>query len=226
MHRKPKNCFFTTLDTNSTGSREQAGETPVIKMPASIDSRPPGIGDPARRHIVNKVGGEDVNWLKYGYETNGEYSEIECTCEPGGGPPLHYHATYTETFTSLEGELILQIGDEEPKVVEVGSSHTVEKGVVHRFSAGPKGAKMNVRLEPASAGFEKSLYVFFGLANDGLLGKDLMPLNMLHTLLLGYWGDMGFPGVVGGIMNTVQTVGATYARWTGVEAELLEKYWK
>ncbi|KAF2215787.1 hypothetical protein CERZMDRAFT_94178 [Cercospora zeae-maydis SCOH1-5] len=83
-----------------------------------------------------------------------------------------------------ERDLLLRSGDEEHMMIEVRSTHTVEKGVMHLLSAGPVEAKKKTQLEPTSAVFEKIQYVFFSLANDGLWGKILMPPNLPHTLLL------------------------------------------
>ncbi len=58
-----------------------------------------------KRTIVNPIIKDTVTFLKTPEETNGQMTEAEITLMPGGGNPLHYHKTYSETFSALEGEL-------------------------------------------------------------------------------------------------------------------------
>lgn len=190
---------------------------------------PPGVKDPSRRFIENPVAGEKGQLLKYTYETNGEYAEAEATCVPGGGPPLHYHKHYAETFTAIEGDLLLYIGSDpnvEPLHLKPDETFTISIGILHRFSAGPAGAKFRVRVQPGDEGFEKSIYILFGLARDGLLGPDCLPKNPIHTAVVGSLGGMYFPGATGALLNGVTMVMAAYARWSGVQDELIKKYWE
>ncbi|MBK7123633.1 MAG: cupin domain-containing protein [Chitinophagaceae bacterium] len=52
---------------------------------------------------------------------------------PGGGVDRHYHKTYTETFTCLEGELQVQLGKQVLTLQPGDAPVTVEKNVLHRF---------------------------------------------------------------------------------------------
>lgn len=192
-------------------------------------SVPPGVTDPSRRYIENPVAGEQANIVKYSSETDGKYSLAEATCVPGGGPPIHYHRHYEEIFTAVEGDFLIYTSDD-PKARPIhlppGETFTVPIGSLHRFSAGPEGAKFTCRIEPGDEGFEKSLYILFGLARDGQLGKDCLPRNPLYTAVVGSLGGMYFPGAAGALTNGVTTVMAAYARWSGVQDELLKKYWE
>lgn len=89
----------------------------------------------------NPVAGESGTILKYRYETGGKYTEAIADCVPGGGPPVHFHRTYDERLEAIGGDLIVQLGDEQERHVKVGDSLDVPKGRLHRFSAGPEGAK-------------------------------------------------------------------------------------
>jgi mannose-6-phosphate isomerase-like protein (cupin superfamily) len=192
---------------------------------------PPGIKDESRRTIVNKNSGEIIIWKQYGVETGGKEAAAELTCSPGGGPPIHYHTTYAERFEAVEGEMGVLVGKDHRNLEKVhlkpGEGLDVPIGTVHRFfNDGDKDVKFRGYVRPAHAGFEKSLYILFGLNNDGLADpKTGMPTSLLHTALIGDMSDMRFPGFQGGLMNYVGSLLAMYARWTGVEEELLKKYW-
>lgn len=205
-----------------------AKQTRPPKVPKTVLSVPPGVKDPSRRTIENPVAGEIVTAIKYTYETDGAYSEAEGTCTPGGGPPLHYHKRYTETFTALEGDFLVFIGDDTtaaPHKLKLGESITVPIGALHRFSAGDDGARFRCRIEPGDQGFEMSAYIMFGLGRDGLLGKDCLPKSPIHLAVIGSLGGMYFPGAAGAMINGVTSVLATFARWTGVQDALIKKYW-
>ncbi|KPI43565.1 uncharacterized protein AB675_7030 [Cyphellophora attinorum] len=95
---------------------------------------PPGVRDPSRRWISNKVMQDRIQILKYGYETTGAKTEAVLWCKPGGGPPLHYHLAYSERFTARTGNLIVYV-DGTKHVLTPGESATVKQGQVHRFTA-------------------------------------------------------------------------------------------
>ncbi|EXJ81699.1 hypothetical protein A1O1_07764 [Capronia coronata CBS 617.96] len=191
---------------------------------------PPGVLDSARRTICNKRFGEIVTWDKYGYETNGAEAVATASCLPGGGPPLHYHTTYAERFQPIDGDLSVMLGDGAKQthiVVKPGEAVDVPIGAKHRFfNESDKEVKFRGWVLPAHAGFEQSLYILYGLNNDGLGDpKTGLPSSLLHTAVVANLGDMRFPGLAGGMTNYFVKILAWYARWTGVEEELLKKYW-
>ncbi|EXJ54651.1 hypothetical protein A1O7_09992 [Cladophialophora yegresii CBS 114405] len=193
---------------------------------------PPGIKDHKRRSITNKNTGETVTWSTYGYETDGKEAAAVLVCKPGGGPPLHYHTTYAERFEALDGAGIgVLLGKDLHSLdtlrLKPGEAADIPVGTIHRFfNDGDTDVTFKGFVRPAHAGFERSLYILFGLNNDGLADPETgMPRSLLHTALIGEMSDMKFPGFRGGLMNHVGGLLAAYARWTGVEEELLKKYW-
>ncbi|EME46148.1 hypothetical protein DOTSEDRAFT_22253 [Dothistroma septosporum NZE10] len=102
------------------------------------DDIPPGIRDESRRTLKNPVAGDKGTVLKYSYETNGQYPEAIVDYVPGGGPPVHFHRTYDERLTAMEGDLMIQIGNNEIRHIKVGEVVMLSAGTLHRFSAGLK----------------------------------------------------------------------------------------
>ncbi len=87
---------------------------------------------------------------------------------PEGGNPLHYHKTYSETFTAIEGDLGLRLGKKNTKILKPGETHTVEPMSLHSFfNPTQKEIKFNVKIEPGHTGDENSLRILYGLLQMG-----------------------------------------------------------
>jgi quercetin dioxygenase-like cupin family protein len=61
--------------------------------------------------------GDLYTFLVTGEESNGAYFAMEAVVPPGGGPPLHTHASENETFYVLEGHCTFHLGE---KVIVAG----------------------------------------------------------------------------------------------------------
>ena len=185
---------------------------------------PPGMRDPARRLVTNKVMQDQGIFEKYGAETNGEYTRCRVTVKPGGGVPLHYHRTFTERFEPVKGTLGLVLGSETLHL-KPGEIGTVPLNTIHRFfNDSDEDIEYVAEVRPAHQGFEQSVYIFYGLANDGLTDEKGLP-SLINLCVLGQMGEMRFPGLNGVAMNLFTTALCAYARWTGVEENLLKRYW-
>jgi hypothetical protein len=96
---------------------------------------------------------------------------------------------------------------------------------VHRFfNDGDEDVEFAVELRPAHQEFEQSVYIFYGLANDGLTDDKGFP-SMTNLCLLGQMGDTRWPGLIGVAKNLFTTGLCAYARWNGIEEDLLKRYW-
>jgi mannose-6-phosphate isomerase-like protein (cupin superfamily) len=86
----------------------------------------------------------------------------------GSGPPLHFHATFEDSFFVLDGVLTLQLGDD---VVELGSGDfaTAPPGVPHSLTnARPdQPACRAVNLLTPGVGFDRYLEQIDQLAANG-----------------------------------------------------------
>ena len=78
-----------------------------------------------RRTITHPIDGDTSTFLKTCAETNGKSTLCEMELPPNAkGVPPHFHNSYTETFTVLEGELTVKIGKE---------TITLKKGKVQQY---------------------------------------------------------------------------------------------
>lgn len=195
----------------------------------SATTPPPGLRRQALRTIINPVTHEVATFTRYMAETNEQYSELDVTVRAGGGVPLHYHSQRTETFTARSSVIHLQKGTQEI-ILKPGETATIPPGHPHRFW-NPEGEDMEftVRVSAAvdyeSEGFEKGLYIWYGLARDGKVGANGIATNPLHEAVILYMQDTWIAGW--GFWALTPVLAALYAvaRWTGVERELIRKYW-
>ena len=86
-------------------------------------------------------------------------------------------------------------------------------------------------LRPSHPGFERSLYVLYGLAKDGLVygdeveeGRRGVPKDFITTCLVMTMSDMALPGWGWKVFDPVMKGVAAWARWMGYERELFERY--
>lgn len=95
----------------------------------------------------------------------------------------------------------------------------------HRFFNDTKEmVEFTTTLKPGSRGFEQSIFIVYGLANDGLTDDKGVPTNFLHLCVFAHLGDINLSGLAGYVMNPVMKAVYAYAKWAGVEKELIEKY--
>lgn len=177
-----------------------------------------------KRTIVNPMIKDIVTFLQTAEETGGRITEAEITLMPGGGNPLHYHKTYAETFTALDGTLEIKLGKKRSKLLKPGESHTVEPMTIHSFyNPTDKAIKFNVQMHPGHAGFEYSLRILYGLASDGLTDQNTIPKSLRHAAIILCMSDMNLPGMFT-IMFPLLRFIAKRARASGEEQRLIDKY--
>ncbi len=177
-----------------------------------------------KRTIVNPIIKDTVTFLQTAEETGGKITEAELTLMPGGGNPLHYHKTYTETFTAIDGELGVKLGMKHSKILKPGESYRVEAKALHCFfNQTEKEIKFNVKLIPGHTGFENSIRILYGLASDGLTDKKSVPKSIKHMAIIGCMGDMNLPGIFT-IMYPLLKLIAKKAKVNGQEQKLIDRY--
>ncbi len=177
-----------------------------------------------QRIIINPVIKDTTIFVKTAAETGGRHTQVEVRLMPGGGTPLHYHKSFSETFTVLEGVLGLQLGYRKKILLPPGKSHTVEAGQAHRFfnSTGKK-IRFSVDIRPGHTGFENGLYIMYGLAGDGMTNKKGVPKKIQHLALVAEMSEMYLPGIFTLFKPVFKRI-AKKARENGTEQMLIEKY--
>ena len=84
-------------------------------------------------------------------DTGGRYTLVEMTAPAGLQTPLHVHHVEDEGFYVQEGSITIELGGETIEVA-AGQHAFGPKGIPHRFTVGPGGARMLWVLAPG--GFE------------------------------------------------------------------------
>lgn len=175
------------------------------------------------RKIYNPIQKDEVIFLKTHADTNGECTLVEVELADGGGVGLHYHKTYSEKFDCLEGELEVRLGKTSHKL-QPGASATADPNVNHLFrNRSGKPCKFLVELRPANRGFEQSLQIGYGLANDGLTKPNGFPKDKLALAWLFDISESNLPGWMS-LFGFILRVQAKKARKKGIDKQLIEKY--
>jgi quercetin dioxygenase-like cupin family protein len=177
------------------------------------------------RKIYNPLQKDQVIFLKTHAETNGEYTLVEVELADGGGVGLHYHKTYSEKFDCIEGELQVKLG-KKIHTLRPGEHATAERSVSHFFrNRSGRPCKFRVELRPASRGFEQSLQIGYGLANDGLCKANGFPKDRLALAWLFDICESNLPGMMS-IFEFILRRQSKAARKKGLDKKLTEQYVK
>lgn len=175
------------------------------------------------RKIYNPIQKDYVTFLKTGKETNGEYTLVEVELADKGGVGIHYHKTYTETFTCVEGELQVKLGNK-LTTLSKGETAAALPGINHLFqNRSGKTCKFLCEIRPASPGFEQSLQIGYGLARDGQAKPNGFPKDALALGWLFQISESNLPGWRS-IFEFILRAQAKKAVKKGLDKELIEKY--
>lgn len=174
--------------------------------------------------IYNPVFDDTVTFLKFSYETEGAYTLLEIDLAPGGGNTTHLHRRFSETFIPIEGTLgVEHMGRD--YFLEPGEQVTVEIGESHRFfNPGEERIRFHVKIKPGSAGFEKALFLLYGLTKDGYADENGMLKDFNHIALFLKLSDTGVPGMLN-LLNPFFKRTARQLQESGEADALLEKYY-
>lgn len=178
------------------------------------------------RVIENPLINDRVTFVETAAETEGKFTLVKVELAPKGGNQLHYHKTYEETFSVLEGELGIQLG-KQILYLKKGENATAPVGSLHRFfnPSATEKVVFNVLLQPGSEGFERTLQVAYGLARDGRTSKRGVPKSLYHMALIVQWSDTNIPGIFTLIEPVLRWL-ANRAVKKGIEKALIAEYCK
>lgn len=181
------------------------------------------VGNRADKTVYNNAGNYSATFLKSGNETNGAYELVQVELEPYGGNDWHYHKSFREEFTVLEGQV--KIGRNGREILlDKGEGAVANYEDMHFFkNARDQKSLLLVKIVPAS-GLEKTIRVAYGLINDGLLKND-MTENPWHMALLLAYSESYLQGLPGWFQEPLINSLAKIAQWRGEDRELY-KYFK
>ena len=203
--------------------------TSILPSDVTLDQvgrLPPGIKDPERRKIWTPVAKDWAIFEKYGRETNGEYTLLTVSVSPGGQNAAHWHGSYSETFIAEKGTVGIYTKSRGKIMLSPGESAIVMSSEEHYFfNPGEEDVQMKIRLAPAREGFEKGLYILYGLARDGKSKNGGIPNNFLHSAIIFPMSDMWPTGLGGMFLTLAMKIFATVARLIGMEEDLVNRYW-
>lgn len=175
-----------------------------------------------KRTIINPIFKDTVTFLQLAEESGNSITEAEITLMPGGENPLHYHKTFSETFTAVEGDLGIKLGKKVSRILKPGESYTVEPMSVHCFfNPTDQEIKFNVKIRPGHTGFEHSLRIIYGLAEDGLTDKKSVPKSLKHAAIILSMSDMNLPGLFTFMFPLLKWMAAR-AKSNGEEQKLMD----
>lgn len=169
-------------------------------------------------HVKDKV-----TFVKTSKETGGEYTMVEVELGPGGGTPFHAHTSFDEHFIAVDGELGIAV-EKKKIILYPGDSTIAPVGKFHRFyNPGKKDIRFLVKIVPSCEGFENSLKIGYGLAEDGKANKKGIPKSFSHIALLTTMSDTVLPGIYSVILPIIRWK-ARQAIKKGIDKELVSKY--
>ncbi|HEX2617761.1 MAG TPA: cupin domain-containing protein, partial [Flavobacteriales bacterium] len=174
--------------------------------------------------LYNPMIKDRVTMLATASSTGGAYTLLRIELAPGGGNGLHTHDAFTEMFTALDGELGVSLNGKR-RVLAPGERAVVPPQAVHCFfnASAEHPALFEVELRPANAGFERSLVLAYGLAQDGLTTEGGMPRSLLHLALLVHWSGTAPVGAVRVLLPLLRLAGRRLSRKAKYHA-LLRRY--
>ena len=176
-----------------------------------------------RRVITNPAISDSVTFLSTARESGFAKTELEVELNAGGNNPLHRHLNFTETFIPLKGTLEVNLGKGKKLHLVPGEQFTVPVGAKHAFAnPGSEAIRFRILIKPGHEGFEYSLRIFYGLAEDGFTKIKSWKTFLMAAVGLKM-GEMRLCGIHA-LMNPVVSLAAKIARKNGIEKDLLNKY--
>ena len=164
-----------------------------------------------------------VTVLESAEETGGDYLLLQVELEAGGGNAWHYHTSFAEEFTAVEGTLGIGVNKKQV-LLKPGQKAVAHIGQVHRFyNPGREKILFHVKLVPGNTGFLQTLGIAYGLAADGLTNKKGIPKKLDHLACVWELSDTRLTGFLS-LITPFLLRRAKRARKKGIQKMLLEKY--
>lgn len=175
------------------------------------------------RKMTNPVTGLEVEILVTTGESQGKLFKIQSTMKARqlNKSPFHFHGTFSENLTVVEGQLNLIVSrNKKELVLHAGESYLVEPGCPHTiWNDSDAPVTYTVEVEPAQH-FEQTLKINHALAAAGKASRGGTPSNLLHIALLGQMGSTYQYGISLVVQKAAFFALAGIARLLGVDRKL------
>lgn len=179
-----------------------------------------------KKKIINPIIKDTITFIQTSDETNGAVSEMEVMLMPGGSNISHYHKMFTEKFTAIQGVLGLKLAGGHRKLLHPGDSYIVTPYQPHSFfNPGDREIIFNVKITPGHKGFENSLRILYGLAEDGHTDKKSVPKSLRHVAVIANLSDSYLSGGMK-LLSPVIHFLAKRAQKNGKQQALINRYCK
>lgn len=191
------------------------------------------MNDDMRRIVYNPVTQIRAEFLKYGAETNGEYTHVKFTIEPditGSLPPptRHYCRKFSETVKAID-PLGAHLGPKKQgmRVMQPGEETTVRPYEPHAWSnpTNDRAISYEVLVRPARIEFEQMVYILYGLARDGKLDDKAQPKNLLAGCTMVVMANVRPCGKRWVVLEPLIRGLSLVGKMRGSKAKLLKSYW-
>jgi len=166
--------------------------------------------------LIHPVTGERIVFRKRARDTRGELLEFTLYLAPKGfiAAP-HVHPNQEERFEVAGAPVMFKVAGKE-RLYQPGESAIVPAGVPHVWwNPSPEESTTLVQFRPA-LDTETFFETFFGLANDGQVGRNGLP-NMLQMAVLAraYRREMALPRPAQQVLGTIALLLAPVGRAIG-----------
>ena len=177
-----------------------------------------------KKTVSNPINKASVTFLQTSKETNGKKTELELTLQPKGEIAMHYHHSYDEIFTAIEGNLGIKTGKNKVIILKPGETFVAKTNTLHGpFNPSDSVIRFAAKVEPGNEKFENFLRISYGLAADGLTNKDSKPKSKKHLAILLVMADINVPGPLKFLFPVIKRI-AKKAIAQGEEKRLIDKY--
>jgi quercetin dioxygenase-like cupin family protein len=123
----------------------------------------PVFTSPQSQPVLGFLGSPE-RLLVSGADSAGEFALFESTGVRGGTAPRHRHRHASETFIVLDGEMLIEVGDEQ-RIASAGHTAILPRDVPHTFVIVSQTARYLTLHTPA--GFDTFVRDVSDLARDG-----------------------------------------------------------
>ena len=173
--------------------------------------------------IVNPILKDEVTFTQRAAQTDGRITTLNVRLMPGGGPPMHRHRDFEETFIVLEGELTITLRNDNI-TLHAGDEFTVRRNHAHRFSnTSDRPVEFSTVIRPGSTGFENALCILYGLGRDQRTLPDGTPSNLVELAVIARMSDMRLTGMAV-LMSPLMRLLSLVGRCRRVDQQLIKTY--